>query len=156
MFAGRSERGFGRRPISDRVRFSELGAMIATCRKAKKGLEVMCRCPSGENEIDPSDGWDLDFCVEAAMRPKPLVAAHESESRRKQCGLSSDCTAECHAQLAGQLKCSFNELFRTVSVLTQIQTKFVLLCAVDLIEPYTEGICCTSCCPGTPRRDAEL
>ena len=52
-------------------------AMIATCRKAEKGLEVMWRCPSGENEIDPSDGWDLDFCVEATMRPKPLVAGLE-------------------------------------------------------------------------------
>ncbi|CAE7240896.1 unnamed protein product [Symbiodinium microadriaticum] len=43
-------------------------------------------CPSGENEIDPSDGWDLDFCVEEAVRPE----------LRLYCGTRPDVTLSCN------------------------------------------------------------
>mmetsp|Transcript_23262 Transcript_23262/g.54933 ORF Transcript_23262/g.54933 Transcript_23262/m.54933 type:complete len:197 (+) Transcript_23262:38-628(+) len=43
-------------------------------------------CPSGENEIDPSDGWDLDFCVEEAVRPE----------LRLYCGARPDVTLSCN------------------------------------------------------------
>eukprot|EP00434_Breviolum_minutum_P016317 symbB.v1.2.014378.t1/scaffold956.1/size149065/11 len=39
-------------------------------REALAEDEYPAVCPAGENDLDPSDGWDLEFYLEDAVRPE--------------------------------------------------------------------------------------
>mmetsp|Transcript_56825 Transcript_56825/g.126714 ORF Transcript_56825/g.126714 Transcript_56825/m.126714 type:complete len:196 (+) Transcript_56825:82-669(+) len=43
-------------------------------------------CPSGENDLDPTDGWDLEFCLEEMVRPEVRLF----------CGARPDVTLTCN------------------------------------------------------------